>query len=367
VRSGQLVAVKVGAGYEVSEGAVARLQAQRAAMERLPERAEEMSSSPVGRESSQGDGLRVLDEMVDAVTLDATAVAQRGARLAAESMGDTAFVYRRSPADEMLVVYAAHRDPVAEVAASTLGVDPRTATNFVRRCVTTEQLICVPQVPQRELRRRLHPELHEHLQLSGCYSAVCAPLGSTGALLATRDLPGRPYTNDDVAFIEAIAARVVRADERTRSWTGAWELRRAMVELFSAPSFDGNCFDSLVDVRVSESRSGAPDAMFAEPIVAVLDLALCHVACTKSYAALVGEDASHLPGLSLHSIVRDGGALDEALAPLLSGEIDFRSVELDVLADDARVALHLAMVRREDASARGVVLVAHSVPPLSGG
>src|SRR3954469_3418027 len=80
VRSGQLIAVKVGAGYEVSEGAVARLRAQRAAMERLPERAEtdEIPSGPVDRESSQVDGLHVLDLMVDAVTLDATVVAQRG-------------------------------------------------------------------------------------------------------------------------------------------------------------------------------------------------------------------------------------------------------------------------------------------------
>jgi hypothetical protein len=38
-----------------------------------------------------------------------------------------------------------------------------------------------------------------------------------------------------------------------------------------------------------------------------------------------------------------------------------------VLADQARVALHLAMVRRADATPRGVVLVAHPVPALSSG
>jgi hypothetical protein len=99
----------------------------------------------------------------------------------------------------------------------------------------------------------------------------------------------------------------------------------------------------------------------------VLDLELRHVACSKPYAALVGEEATQLIGVSLRSLVRDGGALDEALAPVLLGEIDFRSVELDVVADDARVALHVAMVRRQDATPRGVVVVAHSVPALSGG
>jgi PAS domain-containing protein len=260
----------------------------------------------------------------------------------------------------MVVVYAAHRDPVAEVAASTLGRDPRTSTKLVRRTLITGEVTCVPQVPQRELRRRLHPELHEHLQLSGCYSAVSAPIGDTGALLVTRDLPGRPYSNDDAAFVASVAARVTRADERAQSWSGAWEMRRAMVVAFEAPSFEANpagggCFDDLADFIGSE------------PIVAVLDLELRHVACSKAYAALVGQDATRLTGVSLRSIVRDGGALDEALAPVLDGEIDFRSVELEVLADDVRVALHLAMVRRADATPRGVVLVAHPVPALSGG
>jgi excisionase family DNA binding protein len=351
VRSGQLVAVKVGAGYEISDGAVERLKAQRAATGRMPERAEQ-GAAPLGTASDVGDPLQMLDLMVDAVTLDSTAVGQRAARVAAENLGDTAFLYRLSPAGEMNLAYAAHRDPVAEVAASTLGGDPRTATTFVLRALTSGELICVPQVPQRELRRRLHPELHEHLQLSGCYSAMSAPIGDTGALLVTRDLPGRPYTNDDVTFFGAIAARITRADERVRSWTGAWEMRRSMVALLSAPTFDGSCFDSLAS---------------SDPIVAVLDLELRHVACSKGYATLVGEDAERLTGMPLHSIVRDGGALDDALAPVLAGEIDFRSVELEVLADGARVALHVAMVRREDASPRGVVLVAHPVPALSGG
>jgi excisionase family DNA binding protein len=367
VRSGQLVAVKVGSGYEVSDAAVARLRAQRSAMERTPElTSEDPRRGADATTSGIDDALHVLDTMVDAVTLDASAVAIRAARVAAEHLGDTAFVYRSSASaetpDELVVIAAAHRDPVSEVAANTLGRDLRTSTNLVRRAVAAGESICVPQVPQRELRRKLHPELHEHLHVTGCFSALVAPVGRTAALLVTRDLPGRPYSNDDVAFVEAVAARVARADERVRCWAGAWELRRAMVSVFEAPAFDGNCFDGLVDPTVHE-----PGAAAAEPVVAVLDLELRHVACSKTYAALVGEEATELVGMSLRSLVRDGGALDEALAPVLLGEIDFRSVELEVLAEEARVALHLAMVRRPDATPRGVVVVAHSVPELSGG
>jgi hypothetical protein len=133
-------------------------------------------------------------------------------------------------------------------------------------------------------------------------------------------------------------------------------MRRAIVAAFEASSLERDCFDELV-------RPAASD----QPVVAVLDLELRHVACSKGYAALVGEDLTRLTGVSLRSIVRDGGALDDALAPVMLGEIDFRSVELEVLADQTRVALHVAMVRRDDATPRGVVLVAHPVPALSGG
>jgi excisionase family DNA binding protein len=359
VRSGQLVAVKVGAGYEVSDAAVERLLAQRTATGRTPEGGTERRGYDA---TTNVDGaLHVLDLMVDAVTLDSTAVAERAARVIAEHLGDTVFVYRGAGSGltepgSIAVVYAAHRDPVSEVAASTLGRDPRTSTNMVRHAIMGNELICVAQVPQRELRRRLHPELHEHLHLSGCYSAMCAPISGTGALLVTRDLPGRPYGPADVELVESIAARVTRADERASSWAGAWEMRRRMVAAFAGPSPDANCFDALVD-------AGGP----AEPMIAVLDLELRHVACNKAYAALLGADPTTIAGVSLRSLVRDGGALDEALAPVLLGEIDYRSVELEIVADDARVALHVGMVRHVDATPRGVVLVAHPVPGLSVG
>jgi len=356
VRSGQLVAVKVGAGYEVSEAAIARLQAQRAATERLPD-----ATAPpwVDPPSSMDEELEILDHMVEAVTLDATKIGERAARIMAEYLGDTAFVYRLNAEDEMVVVYAAHRDAVAEVAASTLGRDPRTSTNLVRRAVVTGGVICVAQVPQRELRQRLHPELHEHLQVTGCYSAMCVPFGNNGVLLLTRDLPGRPYGNDDVALAMQVASRLKHADERVRVWRAAWNLRRAMVDQFSAPSFDGNCFDKLL--------GSAPDLGIDHahrPTVAVLDMNLQHVAASKEYAQLMGDDADRLTGVPLRTLVRDEHAFDEALAPVQGGEIDFRSVELDVLADGSRVALHVAVVRRDDATPRGVVLVAHSVPAL---
>jgi excisionase family DNA binding protein len=356
VRSGQLVAVKVGAGYEVSEAAIARLRAQREATERLPDAMTPPLAEPP---SSVDEELEILDHMVEAVTLDATKIGERGARILAAHLGDAAFVYRLEADDRMVVHYAAHRDPIAEVAASTLGRDERTSTNLVRRSVLDGDVICVAQVPQRELRRRMHPELHEHLQLTGCYSAMCVPFGIDGVLLITRDLPGRPYATDDVALVTIIASRLTWADERVRAWRAAWNLRRAMVDMFSAATFEGNCFDKLF---ASSAEFGTELA--DPPTVAVLDMDLLHVAPSKEYAVLVGDDPDRLTGVPLRSLVADESAFDTALAPVLRGEIDFRSVELDVLANRSRVALHVAVVRRDDATPRGVVLVAHSVPTL---
>jgi excisionase family DNA binding protein len=358
VRSGQLVAVKVGAGYEVSDAAIARLQAQRAATERLADATAATFAEPP---TTIDDELEILDHMVEAVTLDATKIGERGARILAAHLGDAAFVYRHEADDRMVVHYAAHRDPIAEVAASTLGRDPRTATSLVRRSVVTGDVICVAQVPQRELRQTMHPELHEHLQLTGCYSAMCVPFGTDGVVLMTRDLPGRPYTNDDVVLAKRIASRMTWADDRVRVWRAAWSLRRAMVEMFSAPTSEGNCFDKIF---ASSSEFGAE---FADPpTVAVLDMELRHVAPSKEYAVLMGDDPVRLTGIPLRSLVADETAFDVALAPVLRGEIDFRSVELDVTANRSRVALHVAVVRHDDATPRGVVLVAHSVPSFAG-
>ena len=70
VRSGQLVAVKVGSGYEISEAALDRFLARRAAAERVPERGlherEHSALLPAGRE----EALAVLDRVVNAATID---------------------------------------------------------------------------------------------------------------------------------------------------------------------------------------------------------------------------------------------------------------------------------------------------------
>ena len=364
VRSGQLLAVKVGSGYEISEWALERFEAQRAATERLPEGAQShtIPLTAGSHSASSAASLHALARMVDAVTVDADAVVNRAALIAAEALGDTAVVYRRSDAGAIEVSRVAHRDATLEVAAATLARDPRTVNSFVLTTFRGGTSVFVPQVPQRELRRCLDPELHEHLNALGCYSLISVPIGADGALLATRDLPGRPYTHDDVAFLEAIASRVqlglVRAERGARSRNTRRTVLSALtvaVHLDDLPVTAVSLHDQL-DAAVGDDP---------EACVGVLDLDLRHRACTKAYSVLLGEDTNVIECTPLALYVRARAALDEITDPVLRGELDFCGGDLALTGGRGRVSLHVAMLRRRDATPWGLVVVAHPVAELT--
>ena len=102
-------------------------------------------------------------------------------------------------------------------------------------------------------------------------------------------------------------------------------------------------------------------------MLAVLDLDLRHVACSKAYAELMGEDASRLTGMSLRSLVATAARSTRRSRRCCSARSISAAWSSTSSAEQARVALHLAMVRRDRRDPRGVVLVAHAVPALSGG
>ena len=356
VRSGQLLAVKVGSGYEISEWALERFEAQRAATERVPE-ATAVSASPQLVITTAASTLRTLDRMIDEVTVDAIAVANRAAHLLAEVLGDTVIVYERTATSELEVVHVAHRDPEAEVLATTLARDPRTVNSFVYRTFRAGKSVFVPQVPQRELRRCLDPELHEYLDALGCYSLISVPIGTDGALLATRDVPGRPYTQEDVAFMESIAARVLLGRVRAERGAYARDTRRRVVRALTAAA---NADGTPPDAAFLEELLGTALDHDPQAVVAVLDLGLRHLVCTKAYSELLGEDRRTVLCTPLSLYVREGTALDDLLDPLRSGELDYRGRIIELAGGRGRAELHVAMLRTPDATPWGFVVVAHA-------
>lgn len=370
VRSGELVAVKVGAGYEISEAALARFQAQRDALERLPD-----AGAPAGLEPNPGtraDALAMLDAMAAAVTLDAAPVAIRAARLVADALGDGAVCSLRGDDGDLHVTAAAHRDPVREVTFAAVARAASFTLAFARRVARNGAAVFVPQVSQRDVRRTVSPELREHLANGGCFSLVCVPIGVDGALLVERDVPGKPYDRADLGFVEAVAARVAGAHARARAHRSAVCVRRRAAHAANLAA--------RANARLSDLAGTALDALLGGAVaddpqapIALVDLDGRHVACSKAYAAALGDDASGVPGRALAELVRGPDAVRAALASLLVGELDVRTVAVEPRAAGAGTTLHLAMVRRPDAAPWCFVAVAQegergtAVPPHAGG
>jgi excisionase family DNA binding protein len=375
VRSGQLVAVKVGSGYEISDAAVERFLAQRAAAERLPEQGVASLDRAFGATpANRAEALAVLERVIDAASIDRRPIAARAARIVADQLGDAAGVYCRRPiAGDPEVSHVAHCDPVRAVDAETIARDALSTIPFAEAVFDTGTTLFLPQVPQQEVRTYLRPEMHQGLASLGCYSAICAPIMvaglAEGALLAIRDAPGRPYSSEDVDFVEAVAARVAVGYERVSRFATAWQTRRRVLSAFKShevPAMDGHeHYDDRdpATIAVLLERARRDDSQAA---VGLLDVESRHLGCTKAYGALFGEDVSRVVGRHLAALVAEPAKLHEACDRLTENELDMLSVDLRTRGK-RRVAFHAATVRRADATKWGVLVVAHEVPELGAG
>jgi excisionase family DNA binding protein len=354
VRSGQLVAVKIGSGYEISEAALTRFQAQREAVERVPD-FERSDNGHVAAPTLTRDGaIAMLDDMLAAVTIDARPVAERGARVVADLLGDVAVVYGLLPDGGSAALYVSHRDPVAEVSAATVARHGDPGDWFAHLAMRDGDPLFVPQVPQRDLRRRIRPEIHHNLAVSGCYSAMSVPLIADGvpvaALVTSRDTPTQPFTREDLDFVRDVAARVQSAYVIARRGADAWELRQRVVDAVRAAP-DGTCGAAMFE---TVSRDDA---------VALVDLQLRHLAATDEYHRLLGREQSELVPAALAPMARDAQTLRDALSRVLFGELDYCQVPIVPVSERGRpTMLHAAMVRADDATPCCLVVVAHALP-----
>jgi excisionase family DNA binding protein len=363
VRSGQLVAVKVGAGYEISEAALARFQAQRSALERVPD-PEPVPLPPRVGIASRDVALHTLDRMVDAVSIDASPVIARAARLAADVLGDAVIVTMRGDDGELRIAQTAHPDPVTEVCvASVVRALPFTL-EFANGIVRSGRTLFLPQVPQRDVRRHLRPELHEHLLHGGCFSLIGVPVSTgeelDGTFAVVRDRPGRPYDHDDVEFAQALADHVGRAHARSARYRVAALARKQAVSAVGAAAVEHANVQTLSRAELDELLEWGVAENPQAP-VALLDLELRHLTCSKPYVEMLGRAPHLLHGVPLTQFV-DEAKLLEGLHNVLDDKLDYRTVQVRT-ADAARpFLLHAAMVRRPDATPWCVVVVADATP-----
>ena len=73
-------------------------------------------------------------------------------------------------------------------------------------------MVMIPDLTLDEARVRVHPSLKAYVDQVGLYGVIIVPLKIrdrlVGTLGVTRDRPGKPYTSDDLAFLESLAGSV---------------------------------------------------------------------------------------------------------------------------------------------------------------
>jgi PAS domain S-box-containing protein len=106
-----------------------------------------------------------------------------------------------------------HRDPEAlpffrQVYAPAAG---RANLSLSHQVVQTGQAVLVPVVPEADQRTVVPAELHSYLARYGIHSVIVVPMRARGRVIGTlavaRNVPGRPYTPEDQAFLQALADR----------------------------------------------------------------------------------------------------------------------------------------------------------------
>jgi PAS domain-containing protein len=298
--------------------------------------------------------------MVEWTTVDAGAVYQRAARALATELGDGVIVSLRQPDGSVRLAAFDHHDPERAVIIGAMLRFGAMDAMYARRAVNAGELVFVPQVPQREVRGQVRPEFHQCLAHAGFYSAVSAPvIGSgvvRGTVLVSRDSPGRPYTVADCDFVAAVAARIGAAMAQAERGRVAWSLRARLASELA------NWIDDGDFARVIEWLDEVPGV----EAVAIVDVDTTIAAATHAFAELFGTTVPECKERSVGELVDPALALEETLARLRDGELDYCTVVTrPVAGDHDGVVLDGAIIRQRDATPCCVLYVAHAIPEVT--
>jgi excisionase family DNA binding protein len=353
VRSGRLPAVCVGARYEISEAAIETYLAQRQAMRRAPVGAR--AKAP----GNGGDPFAPALAALDAVAGTSTTVMELVADALVVQLGDLAVARALSQDGHwFLPAVVRHADPVrrATVAATLGDVAAEVHGSRVLASVAQGATVLKALVPQDCIRSRVDAEAVQYFDDAGIHSMIVVPAQSdddvVGLVAVTRDVPGRPYTSEDVEIVERAAAIVGAAIRRAHLTSESWSRRRALVDALTA---------------VVDAGASAPpvQSVLANGAVAefVCDLDGRVLSANVAGARLFEVPAAELVGRALPDLL-DAGRRDEFVVlhtRLLSGELAFAD-RIVATKDQAGFAVRFAVVRDATVHPRAIVVVAHELP-----
>ena len=175
--------------------------------------------------------LRALDRISQALaeaSFETQTVLNLVAHQIAELIGDACVIHLLSIDKQWLDPVAYHHpNPEAVTLMRQMAASSRQRADegLSGRVVQTGQPVLIPIISQEELRAALKPEHHVFLDRFGTSSVLHTPLQVQGRVIGTlgisRDKPGRPYTDDDRAFLQAVAARAALAIDNAHLFEAA--------------------------------------------------------------------------------------------------------------------------------------------------
>lgn len=360
VRSGELVAVKVGGSYNISLGAVELLR-QRLAVMDSPALSVHHELPP-----ADDDIGAELDTLIGGVMLTAQPVLDAVTRWLAVSVGDIG-VLRLISEDGAFapVVSLFDADPATRpIVEAFLGSwVMRTDEGLARLTISEDRPTMEHHLPALQSFISVPPRFLSYAELLVLQSFVAVPLKSPagrviGSLLVARRHGAPPLPDDVVGILERLAAKVVQALARAERFSAAWVARDSLHESIEALL----AIDPTVDLdAVSDTLFDLLDDSLAE---AVFDLSGEVVAANAAFADRCRIGSEHLDKCGC-SYILDGVSFEKAWSRLLAtGDFPAGGEDSCVSCGFAG-GLHWAMVRRPDATPVGVVAVgvAPSDPP----
>lgn len=382
VRSGDLIAIKVGAGYEISEAAIDRYLAGKQAIgaAATADPLQTAAARTVVRVSQPDTSVtQELEALMQVTTLSTRPVFDLVVHHLGETIGDFA-VLRLLSEDRQWLVGAAshHHDParralIAAVLSQPMPVDVAYERDTLRGGTVHK----VDFLRVDVARHLIPPAFQQYADRMTVYSMLTVPvLGDhhqpLGAITLARDLPGRPYTAAEETAAVEMAKWVAAAIERVDRFTTGWNARQTLhdrIEAFLADhrGHGGHGGDEVTEMVVALFDDTVPEALF--------DLDRQLVASNDAFAARLGLDPQAAPeqpfGELMTSACLTAGE-DAIWARLISGETDY----LDQLAEGCEVGcpiadgVHWAVAHWPDATPAYVIatcsLDPHSGPYLSG-
>jgi excisionase family DNA binding protein len=356
VRSGELVAVRVGSGYAISEAAVEILRSRLAATEASRVRQPRVEVSADRAFEAE------LDELIESATLSAQPVFDLITRWLATNVGEVCVLRLLSDDGEHAPVVAwFDADPTSRgvFGAYVSAAVPRADQGLSGATLANGRSVVEHHASPRDFERLLPQQFRQYSEQLVFQSFVSVPIMSAsgrvvGALTVARRYGRRPFGDDVVATVQQLAGKMAEAIARVERFSAAWVARDTMHEslehLFALdPSLT---IDDLVEVVLDLFDDSIAEAVFdtSRRLVAANTACMERFGLSEATLSDVRLGSGRVPPCPLFGI-------EEFWNGLLYGHSDFVTVPGAVCAPGAPDApgVHWVVVRRPDASPAAVV------------